>query len=118
MPQPVNRQWLLARRPTGIVTPEDFTLVETPVPSPGEGEALVRNLYLSVDPTQRGWMAGDTYMPAVRLGDPMRSFAVAEVVESRVATLRPGQLVQGLFGWQDYAVARPGSPTAPTPVPD
>ena len=117
MPRPVNRQWLLARRPVGLVSPDDFRLAESPAPEPADGEALVRNLYLSVDPTQRGWMAGDTYLPAVKVGEVMRSFAVGEVAESRHPAFKPGQLVQGLFGWQDWAIARPGSPSSPTPVP-
>jgi len=112
-----NRQWLLARRPSGPVSAEDFRLETHPAPVPAEGEVLVRNLYLSVDPTQRTWIAGDTYLPAVRIGDVMRSFAAAEVVESRHPGFEPGQLVQGLFGWQDYALARPGSPSAPTRLP-
>ena len=117
MSRPVNRQWQLARRPEGLVSVEDFRLVEAPAPEPADGEALVRNLYLSIDPTQRGWMAGDTYLPAVKIGEVMRSFAVGEVAESRHPALKPGQLVQGLFGWQDWAVARPGTPSSPTPVP-
>jgi len=117
MTRPMNRQWLLERRPEGLVSPQDFRLVRVPAPEPADGEALVRNLYLSIDPTQRGWMAADTYLPAVRIGDVMRSFAVGQVVESRHPALRPGQRVQGLFGWQDYAVARPGTPSSPTPVP-
>jgi len=117
MTRPVNRQWLLARRPEGLVSPEDFRLAEAPAPEPSDGEALVRNLYLSIDPTQRGWMAGDTYLPAVKIGEVMRSFAVGQVVESRHPALRPGQIVQGLFGWQEYAIARPGSSSSPTPVP-
>jgi NADPH-dependent curcumin reductase CurA len=115
--QQTNHQWLLARRPEGTVTAEDFRLAEGPAPDPSDGEALVRNLYLSVDPTQRGWMAGDTYLPAVKIGEVMRSFAVGQVIESRHPGLRPGQIVQGLFGWQDFAIARPGSSTSPTPVP-
>jgi NADPH-dependent curcumin reductase CurA len=117
MTRPKNRQWLLARRPEGIVSPEDFRLAEAPAAEPSDGEALVRNLYLSIDPTQRGWMAGDTYLPAVKIGEVMRSFAVGQVVESRHPSLRPGQIVQGLFGWQEYAIARPGSSSSPTPVP-
>jgi NADPH-dependent curcumin reductase CurA len=114
----VNRQWLLARRPRGLVTADDFRLVESPVPEPADGEVLVRNLYLSCDPTQRGWIAGDTYLPAVNIGEVVRSFAAGEVVTSRVPRFRPGQLVQGLFGWQDYALARPGAMSAPSPVPE
>lgn len=117
MTRPTNRQWLLARRPEGFVSAEDFRLAEVPASEPSEGEALVRNLYLSIDPTQRGWMAADTYLPAVKIGEVMRSFAVGQVVESRHPALRPGQIVQGLFGWQDYAIARPGSSSSPTPVP-
>src|SRR5512137_3126641 len=117
MTRPKNRQWLLARRPEGLVSAEDFRLAEAPAAEPSDGEALVRNLYLSIDPTQRGWMAGDTYLPAVKIGEVMRSFAVGEVAESRHPAFKPGQLVQGLFGWQDWAIARPGSPSSPTPVP-
>ncbi len=117
MSRPVNRQWLLARRPEGLVSSGDFQFVESPAPEPTDGEALVRNLYLSVDPTQRGWMAGDTYLPAVKIGEVMRSFAVGEVAESRHPAFKPGQLVQGLFGWQDWAIARPGTSSSPTPIP-
>src|SRR5439155_21240125 len=78
-----------------------------------EGEVLVRNLYLSCDPTQRGWIAGDTYLPAVKIGEVVRSFAVGEVVESKHPKFRPGQLAQGLFGWQDYAVSSNPMPLPP-----
>ncbi len=111
-----NRQWLLARRPQGLPGAQDFQWVETEAPAPGEGEVLVRNLWLSCDPTQRGWMAGDTYLPAVKIGEVVRSFAAGEVIESRHPKFKPGQLVQGLFGWQDYACARPGTVSAPSPV--
>jgi NADPH-dependent curcumin reductase CurA len=117
MAERMNRQWLLARRPQGLVSAEDFRWAETPVPEPAEGEVLVRNLYLSCDPTQRGWLARDTYLPAVKIGEVIRSFAIGQVVKSRNPTLAHGQLVQGLFGWQDYVVASPGTPSAPSPVP-
>ena len=117
MPEHVNRQWLLARRPRGPIQAEDFRLVESPVPEPGDGEALVRNLYLSCDPTQRGWMASDTYLPRVKIGDVMRSFAAGQVVASRHPALPVGRLVQGLFGWQDYVVTGPGAPASPVPIP-
>src|SRR3954468_23306089 len=112
-----NRQWLLARRPQGMISAEDFRWVEDgSVPAPRDGEVLVRNLWLSCDPTQRGWMAGDTYLPAVKIGEVVRSFAVGQVVESKHPKFRPGQLVQGLFGWQDYASVKPGTTSAPAPV--
>jgi NADPH-dependent curcumin reductase CurA len=112
-----NRQWLLARRPHGAISSDDFRLVETAIPEPKAGEILVCNLYLSVDPTQRAWIAGDTYLPAVQIGEVVRSFAVGRVVKSHNPRFKPGQLVQGLFGWQDYVVTAPGTPSAPAPVP-
>jgi len=112
-----NRQWLLARRPQGAVSDSDFRLTEGPAPAPADGEVLVRNIYLSADPTQRGWIAGDTYLPAVKIGEVVRSFAAGRVVESRNPKFPVGQMVQGLFGWQDYAVARPGGAPSPSPLP-
>jgi NADPH-dependent curcumin reductase CurA len=110
MKTPTNRQWLLARRPQGMISSDDFRWAESPAPEPTDGEILVRNLYLSCDPTQRGWIASDTYLPAVKIGEVMRSFALGEVLISRDPRFKPGQLVQGLFGWQDYCVARQGGP--------
>jgi NADPH-dependent curcumin reductase CurA len=103
-----NRQWLLARRPQGRLSAADFTWTRSPIPEPRDGELLVRNLYLSCDPTQRSWIAGDTYLPRVKIGEVMRSIAVGEVIESRLSGFEPGQLVQGMFGWQDYCAAGPG----------
>jgi NADPH-dependent curcumin reductase CurA len=100
-----------------MVSAEDFRLVETPVPELQDGEALVRNLYLSMDPTQRGWMAVDTYLPKVKIDEVMRSFAAGQVVESRHPAMKAGDLVQGLLGWQDYAVVHPGTRSAPSPLP-
>ncbi len=105
MSNDVNRQWLLAVRPEGMVGDEHFRWLEGPVPKVNQdGQVLVRTLYLSCDPTQRGWMARDTYMPAVGIGEVMRSFGVGRVVASRHPDHTPGQLVQGLLGWQDYAL--------------
>jgi NADPH-dependent curcumin reductase CurA len=106
MPE-VNRQWLLARRPVGEVQPSDFEWVESPLASLGDGEVRVRTLWLSFDPAMRGWMDDrPSYIPPVGLGEPMRAGAVGQVVESRHPAWAPGELVQGLFGWQDYATAR------------
>jgi hypothetical protein len=113
-----NRRWLLARRPTGAIAPDVFKRDEADIPEPGGGEILVRNLYLSCDPTQRGWMARETYMPAIPLGDVIRSFAAGEVVRSNDPRFKPGQRVQGLFGWQDYAVARPSDGTPVFVIPE
>jgi NADPH-dependent curcumin reductase CurA len=78
------------------------------VASPGDGEILVRNRYLSVDPAQRGWANDEgNYSAPVPLDTPMRALAVGEVVESTVPELRAGEFVYGWFGWQTYCVATP-----------
>jgi NADPH-dependent curcumin reductase CurA len=105
MAKRTNRRIVLVKRPEGEVTPDCMRLVEEAAPEPEEGEALVRNLYLSLDPTQSGWMKYDTYLPAIPLGDVIRSSGVGEVVESRSPHYAKGQLVTGLVGWQEYALA-------------
>jgi NADPH-dependent curcumin reductase len=97
-----NRQWVLQGRPTGTLTGSEFRWNEAPIPRPADGEVLVRNLWLSFDPTQRGWMARDSYIPMVPLGDVMRAAAVGQVIESQHSDFKPGDLVLGAFGWQDY----------------
>jgi NADPH-dependent curcumin reductase CurA len=115
----VNRAFRLRQRPVGRVTTDDLELVEEAVPAIGEGEALVRTRYLSLDPTNRIWMSDiRSYLPPVPLGDVMRGAGVGEVVESRRADLKPGALVSGMTGWQDYAVAADSSFTVlPDPLP-
>jgi hypothetical protein len=98
-----NRQWILNARPAGKLTGEEFRWNETSIPHPSDGQALVRNLWLSVDPAQRTWMTRDSYKPKVPLGEVMQSFAVGQVLESRHPDFKPGDLVRGEFGWQDYA---------------
>jgi NADPH-dependent curcumin reductase CurA len=101
---PVNAQWRLAARPQGLFRQTDFRWTEEETPPLDDGQALVRTVYLSLDPTNRGWAAGDTYLPAVPLGDVMRGIAVGRVEESRAPGFAPGDAVQGLLGWQRYAV--------------
>lgn len=113
-----NRRWLLAERPTGLVEDRNFRWTEEPVPEPtSDGEILVRVLYLSCDPTQRGWMARDSYMPAVAIGEVMRAAAVGRVEQSRSAEFQVGDLVAGTFGWQDYALAPASGPKKPVKLP-
>jgi NADPH-dependent curcumin reductase CurA len=114
----INRQWILKRRPRGELSAEDFSWVTGPIPEPNEGEFSVRNLCFSCDPTQRGWAANDTYFKAVRIGDVMRAFAVGEVIVSRDPRYQPGQLLQGLFGWQDYALSSQAHEFPILPVPE
>jgi NADPH-dependent curcumin reductase CurA len=99
-----NRQWLLAARPHGLIKETDFKWNETTVPALKDGQVLVRNLAFSFDPTQRGWMSFDTYVPAIPLGQTMKAGAIGQVVESRRPGFAKGDLVQGLFGWEDYTV--------------
>jgi NADPH-dependent curcumin reductase CurA len=102
----LNRQVRLKSRPSGIPRAEHFEIVEAPVPAPADGQVLVRNIYLSVDPAMRGWVsAAANYADSVALGAVMRSLAVGRVEESRDSGFRPGEYVTGMFGWQDYAVA-------------
>ena len=108
----VNRQWRLARRPRGMVQETDFTWAEEAVPSVGAGQFLVRNLYLSMDPTQRGWMSRDTYLPAIAIGEVIRSFGVGQVVGSRHEGFRQGDLVQGGRGLAGLHPVRRGRGSA------
>ena len=102
-----NRQVLLARRPHGAPTADDFALVDGETPAPGEGQVLLRNIYLSIDPYLRGRM-GDrdgAYAAPFALGEPMGGSTVAEVLESRDDAFRPGDLVVADGGWQEYALS-------------
>jgi NADPH-dependent curcumin reductase CurA len=100
-----NRRVLLIRRPTGIPAPADFALDEAPRADVDDGQFLVRNIYLSVDPAQRGWASdGTNYVPPVPIGTVMRALAVGVVVESRHKEFLVGSYVYGWLGWQDYAV--------------
>ena len=99
-----NRRWLLADRPTGEPTREDFELDEIAIPEPGPGEVLVRTRYLSVDPYMRGRMRdADSYADPWTVGEPMRARCVAEVVGSEYAGLEPGDIVTGNLYWAEYA---------------
>jgi NADPH-dependent curcumin reductase CurA len=101
----VNRQIVLAARPAGLPKESDFRLAESPVPEPAAGQALVRNLYVSVDPYMRGLISGaKTYATSVDLGQVMSGGAVAKVVASNLPALAVGDIVAGSFGWQDYAL--------------
>jgi NADPH-dependent curcumin reductase CurA len=113
----VNRQWVLAARPQGMVDPSNFELRTGKVPELAEGEFLVRNLYLSLDPAMRTWMAqGRSYVAPVEIGDVMRGMCTAQVVDSRNPEYAPGDLVTGLFGWQDFAVGEDDSFTTKVPA--
>jgi hypothetical protein len=102
----MNRQITLAARPSGLPKETDFQLVESPVPHPGAGEVLVRTLILSVDPYMRGRMNGAaSYARAVQPGEVMVGGVVGRVEESNDPRLSQGDIVEGMLGWQDYAVS-------------
>ena len=102
----LNKQVLLASRPQGPVTEENFRLVEMPVGKPGPGEVLVRNEWLSLDPYMRGRMSdAKSYAKSTELGEVMVGQTVGEVVESQDAKLKPGDKVLTPLGWQLYGVA-------------
>ena len=101
----VNRQVRLKSRPDGIPQAANFELVEVPVPALQPGQILVRNVYLSVEPAMRGWVAAvANYSEPVAIGAVMRSFAAGRVEASRDPAFPVGAPVTGLLGWQDYAV--------------
>lgn len=101
----VNRQWKLTARPTSLVTPDVLQLSESPIPAVGEGQALLRIKYLSIDPTMRIWMADvPQYMPPVQLGEVMRAFGFGEIVETRHPNYKKGDKVTGLTGLQEYTL--------------
>jgi NADPH-dependent curcumin reductase CurA len=107
MPDSINRQWKLARRPKGLLQAEDFSYGHEPKPVPGEGEILIRNLYLSCDPTQRAWFEYDTYLPIIKIGEVVRSMGAGRIEASNHPDYKVGDLVSGLLGWQDYVVIKP-----------
>jgi NADPH-dependent curcumin reductase CurA len=102
---PRNRQYLLAGRPVGPVLPEHFSFREADIPDPADGEALVRNLLVSIDPAMRGWMVNRAdYVAPLNIGDVMRATCVSRVTRSRRADIAEDELIVGSFGWQDYAI--------------
>jgi NADPH-dependent curcumin reductase CurA len=102
----VNRQILLKSRPEGAPGLDNFELVERPLPEPGEGELVMRTLYLSLDPYMRGRMsAAKSYAKPAEVGHPMVGGTVGEVVRSRHPQYPVGDVVLGFGGWQEYAIS-------------
>ncbi|MGH8705456.1 MAG: NADP-dependent oxidoreductase [Burkholderiales bacterium] len=106
---PLNKAWTLASFPTGWVSEENFKLVEAPAAAPKEGEVLVKNLWLSLDPYMRGRISQQkSYAKGVEIGEVMTGQTVGEVLESNDPAFRPGDKVVTGLGWQLYGSARGG----------
>jgi len=100
----INHQFRLAARPVGLPKRTDWNYTEEPVRRPNDGEVLVKAQYLSLDPAMRGWMnEGKSYIAPVQIGEVMRAGGLGEVVESRHAAFKAGDLVYGTLGVQEYA---------------
>ncbi len=109
-----NRRFLLRERPKERVDADTFELVTEPVPEIGEGEALIRTEYVSIDPTNRTWLNDTpTYLPPVQIGDVVRAGGIGRVVASRHPAYEEGKLVQGFTGWQEWLVASDEAPLLP-----
>jgi NADPH-dependent curcumin reductase CurA len=97
----MNRQVLLKRRPSGLPVRDDFDIVDAPLPEPGEGEVLVRGIYLSLDPYMRGRISGvRSYARPTEIGEVIEGRVVGQVVRSRHADFAAGDYVAGGYGWQ------------------
>ncbi|MEH6646998.1 NADP-dependent oxidoreductase [Sulfitobacter sp.] len=112
-----NRQIVVAELPKGELTPENFRLTETAMPTPGEGEVLLRVILMSIDAANRSWMQGATYRAAVNAGDAMPTYAICEVTASNSPKLAVGDLVSAEATWSDYVTASANKVTKLPTVP-
>ena len=104
----ISREIQLVSRPKGMPTADNFTIAQTEIKPLQDGQILVRNLYLSVDPYMRGRMnEGKSYVPPFELGKALEGGAVGEVIESRAEEFKPGDVVTSNFGWREYFTAAP-----------
>jgi len=114
-----NRRFLLRERPSGRIGPDTFELSERAVPEIGDGEALVRVNWISLDPTNRMWInETPSYLPPVGIGEVMRAAGLGVVIASNNPNYAVGQTVQGLTGWQDYVVVSDTMPLFPVDIAD
>ena len=100
-----NRAWVLASRPKDYFENDNVRMMELKVPELAPGEFLVKNIWLSFDPTQLNWMKRDSYVDKIEIGEVVRSFSVGQIVESKNDQFKVGDFVTGLFGWQEYAIS-------------
>jgi NADPH-dependent curcumin reductase CurA len=104
MPE-MNQQVLLKRRPNGMPVPDDFAIVGRPLSEPGEGQVLLRGIYLSLDPYMRGRISGQrSYATPTEIGDVIEGRVVGQVARSRHPGFREGDFASGGYGWQTHSV--------------
>lgn len=115
-----NCQWLVARRPQRNVTDDDFEYRETTIPEPGQGEFLLKTLYLNLAPVMRMYMTGGSFAgeSALDIGDVIHGRGVAEVIESNHPDFPVGDIVQGQLGWQTYKVSKGSAQEKFRKIPD
>lgn len=111
MAQHKNRRVVLAERATGLPKPELFEIVEDDAPTPGDGEVLINNVYVSADPGMKGWIGVARNYASVETGATMKAFSVGVVVESNHSDVREGDVVAANTGWAEYVTADPELPT-------
>jgi NADPH-dependent curcumin reductase CurA len=108
----MNRQVLLKRRPNGMPTPEDFAVVDSPLPEPADGQVLLRGIYLSLDPYMRGRISGQrSYAKPTEIGDVIEGRVVGRVMRSRHAGFHEGDYAFGGYGWQTHSAVDGGGLT-------
>ncbi len=101
-----NKQIRLASRPSGWVTADNFTLTEEAVPEVGQGQLLVRNLFMSVDPYMRGRMnKAKSYVPSFQVGEVLQAGVVGQVITSSNKDYAEGDFVTGMLGWENYSLS-------------
>lgn len=103
---PGNRQVIVRELPKGTLTEAHFELREADRPTLADGEALIRTILMSIDAANRAWMQGATYREAVKAGDVMHTYAIGEVVESKDASLAPGDIVAVESRWADTVAVK------------
>ena len=102
----MNKQWILSKFPVGEIKEGDLVYQESEIPELNEGEILIKNIYLSLDPANRGWMSGQkSYVDAMNIGDIMRGGTIGVVEETNNNDFQKGDVVNAMGGWQQFCVS-------------
>ena len=102
----MNKQWILSKFPVGDIKEGDLVLNENEIPSLNDGQILIKNIYLSLDPANRGWMSGQkSYVDAMQIGDVMRGGTISIVEESKNEKFDKGDIVNAMGGWQQFCIS-------------